>query len=239
MKRTPSHRLSVRRSNERGLSDHGWLRSRHTFSFAGYHDPAHMGFRSLRVINDDMVAAGRGFPEHPHRDMEIFSYVLEGSLSHRDSLGNGRVLSPGQVQLMSAGTGVRHSEFNASESEGVHFLQIWIHPRQTGLPPNYTEWHLKPESAGEKMVLLISPDGRGGSAVIQQDAFVYRLRLQPGDSVEHELVESRGAWLQVASGQLDFQGVGLATGDGASVEEAGVLNFKAMEPTEALLFDLA
>lgn len=238
MQTTPSS-ITVRRANERGLADHGWLRSRHSFSFAEYYDPQHMGFRSLRVINDDVVAAGRGFSEHPHRDMEIFSYVLEGSLAHRDSLGNGRVLKPGQIQIMGAGTGVRHSEFNPSENELTHFLQIWIEPNTVGLPPSYTEWHPAPGSDGVKKVLLISPDGRDGSAVIRQDAFIYRLRLEPDDSAGHVLNGSRGAWLQIARGLLDFQGIRLATGDGASIEEPGELFFQALEPTEALLFDLA
>jgi redox-sensitive bicupin YhaK (pirin superfamily) len=238
METTPTA-VTVRRSEERGLADHGWLRSRHSFSFSDYHDPRHMGFRSLRVINDDVVAAGRGFPEHPHRDMEIFSFVLEGALAHRDSLGNARVLAPGQVQLMGAGTGVRHSESNPSTTKATHFLQVWIRPNAVGLPPSYTEWHPAPGMEGARKVLIISPDGREGSAVIRQDAFVYRIRLEPGDSASHVLAESRGAWLQVARGVLDFQGVRLATGDGASVEEPGELVFQAVEPTEALLFDLA
>lgn len=229
----------VRRADERGLADLGWLRSRHTFSFADYYDPAHMGFRSLRVINDDVVAAGGGFPEHPHRDMEIFSYVLEGALAHRDSLGNGRVLLPGQVQLMSAGTGIRHSEFNPSQDASARFLQIWIQPRATGLTPSYTEWHPKSGSEDVAKVLLISPDGREDSAVIQQDACVYRIRLKPGASTNHLLESRRGAWLQIANGLLDFQGVRLGTGDAASTEASGNLHFTALEQTEALLFDLA
>jgi redox-sensitive bicupin YhaK (pirin superfamily) len=230
--------LSIRRANERGHADHGWLNSHHTFSFANYYDPAHMGFRSLRVINDDRVAPGRGFGTHPHRDMEIFSYVLEGALQHKDSLGNGSVLKPGQIQLMSAGRGVTHSEFNPSASERLHFLQIWIQPREPGLAPGYTEWRPKAEQADASKVLVISPDGRDGSATIHQDAEVYRIRLQSGQTVKHELKPGRGAWLQIAEGVLTLNGVALATGDGASTEQPGELTFTATQPTEALLFDL-
>src|SRR5262245_51425834 len=165
MKTTPIE-LNVRRANERGHADHGWLNSHHTFSFADYYDPAHMGFRSLRVINDDRVAPGQGFGTHPHRDMEIFSYVLEGALQHKDSLGNGSVLKPGQIQLMSAGRGVTHSEFNPSTREPLHFLQIWIQPRDRGLTPSYTEWHSNAEHGRSSKVLVISPDGREASATI-------------------------------------------------------------------------
>ena len=230
--------MKIRKANQRGHADHGWLDSRHTFSFADYHDPAHMGFRTLRVINDDRVAAGQGFGTHPHRDMEIFSYVLEGALQHRDSLGNGRILKPGQIQLMSAGRGVSHSEFNPLPDRTSHFLQIWILPRQRGLEPGYTEWHPRPEQESAPKVLVISPDGREGSAVIQQDADIYRLRLQPGQTVTHELKAGRGAWLQVAEGELTFNGEPLETGDGVSTETAGTLTFTALRPTEALLFDL-
>jgi quercetin 2,3-dioxygenase len=231
--------LNIRRAGERGNADHGWLNSNHTFSFADYYDAAHMGFRSLRVINDDRVAPGKGFGAHPHRDMEIFSYVLEGSLQHKDSLGNGSVLKPGQIQLMSAGRGVTHSEFNPSSDESLHFLQIWIQPRERGIDPGYTEWHPKPEHAAAGKVLVISPDGRDGSATIQQDAEVYRIRLQPGQSVTHDVRPGRGAWLQIAGGALSLNGVALSTGDGASTEDAGLLTLAATQPTEALLFDLA
>jgi len=237
--KTTETTLKIRRADERGHADHGWLNSHHTFSFADYYDPAHMGFRSLRVINDDRVAPGQGFGTHPHRDMEIFSYVLEGALQHKDSLGNGSVLKPGQIQLMSAGRGVTHSEFNPSPSESLHFLQIWIQPRERGLAPSYTEWRPKPEQAGAAKVLVISPDGRDGSATIHQDAAVYRIRLQPGQTVTHQVEPGRGAWLQIAEGALSLNGVALATGDGASTEEAGPLTLAATEPTEALLFDLA
>ena len=236
--KTKSNELTVRRANERGHADHGWLNSYHTFSFADYYDPAHMGFRSLRVINDDRVAPAQGFGEHPHRDMEIFSYVLEGALEHKDSMGNGRQLNPGQIQLMSAGKGVTHGEFNPSRTEPLHFLQIWIQPRERGLSPSYTEWHPKPENAKAPKVLVISPDGREGSATIHQDADVYRIRLEPGQTVTHELKEGRGAWLQIAEGGLTLNGVALGTGDGASTEESGTLTLTATQKTEALLFDL-
>lgn len=230
--------LTVRRANERGQANHGWLKSRHTFSFADYYNPSHMGFRSLRVINDDHIAPGMGFGTHPHRDMEIFSYVLEGALEHKDSMGNGRVLHPGQIQLMSAGHGVTHSEFNPSFSDPLHLLQIWIQPRQRGLTPSYTEWHPKTSDADAPKVLVISSDGREGSATIHQDAAIYRIRLQPGQTVTHDLLAGRGAWLQIAEGELTFNGISLSTGDGASIEQAGKLSFIATRPTESLLFDL-
>ncbi len=230
--------LTIRRADDRGEGDHGWLHSRHTFSFADYRDPAHMGFRTLRVINDDRVAPGMGFGTHPHRDMEIFSYVLQGTLEHKDSMGNGRQLRPGQIQLMSAGQGITHSEFNPSPGEPLHFLQIWIHPRERGLVPSYTEWHPQAEHADQPKVLVISADGREGSATIHQDADIYRLRLQAGQTVTHDLRPGRGAWLQVAEGELSLNGTGLRTGDGASTAAPGPLTITATVPTEALLFDL-
>jgi hypothetical protein len=230
--------LNIRRADERGHADHGWLDTHHTFSFADYYDPAHLGFRSLRVINDDRVAPGAGFGTHPHRDMEIFSYVLEGTLEHQDSMGNGRQLKPGQVQLMSAGRGLTHSEFNPSRTEPLHFLQIWLQPGQRGLAPGYTEWHPKPDHSNAPKVLILSPDGRAGSARIHQDADIYRIRLQPGQTATHPLRPGRGAWLHIAEGALTLNGVSLATGDGASTEEAGGLTLAASQPTEALLFDL-
>jgi len=230
--------ITVRQSNDRGHAEHGWLDSYHTFSFADYYDPQHMGFRSLRVINDDQIAPGMGFGMHPHRDMEIFSYVLGGALQHRDSMGNGRVLQPGQIQLMSAGSGVQHSEFNPSRTDATHILQIWIQPKQRGLEPSYTEWHPDASHADASKVLVISPDGRENSAIIHQDAEVYRLRLKKGETVTHDLREGRGAWLQVAAGQLTLNGSAVTVGDGASTETAGLLTFTATEDAEALLFDL-
>jgi quercetin 2,3-dioxygenase len=237
--KTIATELNIRRAGERGHADHGWLNSHHSFSFADYYDPAHMGFRSLRVINDDRVAPGMGFGTHPHRDMEIFSYVLEGTLAHKDSMGHGQQLKPGQIQLMSAGRGITHSEFNPSAISPLHFLQIWIQPRERGLTPSYTEWHPKPEQADAAKVLVISPDGRHGSATIHQDADIYRIRLNAGQSVTHDLRPGRGAWVHNAEGALDLNGVALMTGDGASTEEPGTLTLSATQPTEALLFDLA
>jgi redox-sensitive bicupin YhaK (pirin superfamily) len=230
--------LTIRRAADRGHADHGWLDSRHTFSFADYHDPAHMGFRALRVINEDRVAPGQGFGTHPHRDMEIFSYVLEGALQHEDSMGNGRVLQPHQIQLMSAGTGVAHSEFNPSRTDGLHFLQIWIQPQRRGLTPSYTEW--KPTAAQQQQadVVVISPDGRDGSAVIHQDAIVRRLRLPAGGTATHTVAHGRGMWLQLISGSLRAGEHELRAGDGASTETAGTVTFTATAPVEALLFDL-
>lgn len=228
-----------RPAGERGRTDVGWLDSRHTFSFGDYHDPRHMGFRSLRVINEDRVAGGGGFPTHPHRDMEIFSYVLSGRLEHQDSMGNRRVLEPGQVQLMRAGRGVTHSEYNPSPDEPTHFLQIWIQPRERGLTPSYTEWQPRAGQDREAQVLVISPDGRDGSAVIQQDAFVYRVRLAAGTTLRHELGKGRGAWLQVMRGRISMNGMELTVGDGASTETAGPILCSAGADAEALLFDLA
>jgi quercetin 2,3-dioxygenase len=230
--------VTIRLSEDRGLADFGWLKSRHTFSFGDYYDPAHMGFRSLRVINQDRVAAGKGFPTHPHADMEIFSYVLEGELAHKDSMGNGRVLKPGQIQLMSAGRGITHSEHNPDRTRGAHFLQIWIQPRERGLTPSYTEWHPKPELEAAAKVLVISPDGRDGSATIHQDADVYRLRLQAGETIAHSLRPGRGLWLQLISGRVSLNGAALQEGDGASTERAGSVEIRADEAAEALLFDL-
>ena len=233
-----SHHITKRPSAARGGADHGWLKTQHTFSFADYHDPAHMGFRSLRVINEDHVAPGRGFGTHPHRDMEIFSYVLGGSMAHKDSMGHGRTLLPGQIQLMSAGTGVTHSEFNPDPAVPLHLLQIWILPEKRGLTPSYTEWHPKAASDSDPKVLVISPDGRDDSATIHQDADIYRLRLQPGQAITHELPAGRAAWLQVATGALTLNGTPLTAGDGASTEDAGTLTISATAPVEALLFDL-
>jgi redox-sensitive bicupin YhaK (pirin superfamily) len=231
--------LTVRRSDERGHAKHGWLDSRHTFSFADYYDPDHMGFRSLRVINEDHVAPGMGFPSHPHRDMEIFSYVLGGALQHKDSLGNGRVLHPGEIQLMSAGTGVVHSEFNPSPNAPAHFLQIWIIPSAQSLMPSYTEWRPNVENEHAAKVLLISRDGREGSATIHQDVDVWRVRLDSGETSRHTIRDGRAAWLQTTRGRVDLNATTLEAGDGASSETPGIWQLKAEAPSEALLFDLA
>jgi redox-sensitive bicupin YhaK (pirin superfamily) len=237
---TTSPAITLRASEDRGHANHGWLDTYHSFSFSSYYDPEHMGFRSLRVINQDRIAAAVGFPTHPHRDMEIFSYVLEGALSHKDSMGNARELRPGQIQLMSAGSGVTHSEFNPSKTDPLHILQIWIEPNQRGLTPSYTEWHPTPEIEALSKVLVISPDGRENSALIHQDAFVYRLRLSPGEKVTHDLSEHRGLWLQAIHGEVRLNQTTLRPGDGASAEEAAIYEIIAgEEPVEALLFDLA
>ncbi len=232
-------KLKLRRSNERGHAEHGWLDSYHTFSFADYHDPAHMGFRSLRVINQDVIAPAAGFPVHPHRDMEIFSYILYGALAHKDSMGTARTLLPGQIQLMSAGSGVTHSEFNPSKTEPGSLLQIWIRPRQNGLKPSYTEWHPQPEHESAEKVLVISSDGRDGSATIHQDADIYRVRLAAGKSTTHEVTTGRGAWFQLIKGIATANGTTLNPGDAVSTDDSGTLTFTAGENTEALLFDLA
>ncbi|MFN0079491.1 MAG: pirin family protein [Prosthecobacter sp.] len=231
-------KLKLRQSNERGHADHGWLDSYHTFSFADYHDPAHMGFRSLRVINQDVIAGGAGFPTHPHRDMEIFSYILYGALAHKDSMGTARTLLPGQIQLMSAGSGVTHSEFNPSKTEPGSLLQIWIRPRQSGLKPSYTEWHPQPEHETAAKVLVISADGREGSATIHQDADIYRVRLATGKSTTHEVRVGRGAWLQLIKGSVTVNSTTLNPGDAASTDDTGTLTITAIEDAEALLFDL-
>jgi len=231
--------MNIRRAAERGHANHGWLDTYHSFSFASYYDPQHMGFRSLRVINQDRVAPGRGFPTHPHNDMEIFSYVLAGAIAHQDSMGNGRELLPGEIQLMSAGTGVTHSEFNPKDDEELHLLQIWIEPNQRGLTPSYTEWKPPPDAENDKDVVVISPDGRDGSAVIHQDAIVHRLRLAANDAVTHEVAPGRGAWIQLISGKLTIGDTELSPGDGVSTDDSGTLTITATDPVEALLFDLA
>ncbi|MCB9877927.1 MAG: pirin family protein [Planctomycetes bacterium] len=231
--------FTLRRAADRGHFDHGWLDTWHTFSFADYHDPKHMGFRSLRVINQDRVAPGMGFGTHPHRDMEIFSYVLEGAIAHQDSMGNGRELRPGEIQLMSAGTGVTHSEFNPLPDVPLHLLQIWIVPDRRGLKPGYTEWKPRPEHERAKDVIVISPDGREDSAVIHQDAIVHRLRLAAGESVEHSVTAGRGAWVQLIHGKLQVGDQTLQPGDGASTEQVGTATLRAETASEALLFDLA
>ncbi len=232
-------KLTVRRADERGHANHGWLNSWHTFSFADYYDPAHMGFRSLRVINDDQIAGGGGFPTHPHRDMEIFSYLLAGNLAHKDSMGNSRILKPGEIQMMRAGTGVQHSEFNPSPTEPAHLLQIWITPDTRNLKPTYTEWTPVPGRENDVKTLVISSDGREDSATIAQDAAIYLLKLQPGNATSHELAPGRGLWLHVAKGSVIVNGIDLFAGDAVSLEEASEIEIAATaEASEAILFDL-
>ena len=231
--------IQVRKSNERGHADHGWLDSHHTFSFADYYDPQNMGFRALRVINEDRVEPAQGFGTHGHRDMEILSYVLEGGLAHRDSTGGGGVIKPGDVQRMSAGTGVMHSEFNASRSEPVHFLQIWIVPERRGIAPGYEQKHFPPEQRQGQLRLIASPDAADGSVKIHQDARVYSTLLGKGQTVSHALPTSRHAWVQVARGQVRVGDVVLSAGDGAAISDERSVTLTGDEPSEVLLFDLA
>ena len=231
--------LTVRRSGERGFADHGWLVARHSFSFADYYDPAHMAFRSLRVINQDLVAPGMGFPAHGHKDMEIFTYVLEGAIEHKDSMGNHAQLKPGQIQVMSAGSGVKHSEFNPSKTERLHLIQVWIMPDRVNLMPRYAEWTPTPEQLAAPKVLIISNDGRDGSAHISQDADVYRVKTGAAGSIIHELRKGRGLWFQLIGGDVEVGGVQLSPGDAVRSEDAGTFVFKSAGPVEALLFDLA
>jgi quercetin 2,3-dioxygenase len=231
--------IDIRRSQDRGHADHGWLDSRHTFSFADYHDPRHMGFRALRVINEDRVAPGAGFGTHGHRDMEIVSYVLEGALEHKDSMGTGSVLRPGQVQRMSAGTGVRHSEMNGSKTEPVHFLQIWIQPDKTGIAPSYEEKTLSPGDLAGKLVVVASPDGQGGSLEIHADAVVRAGVLEPGATAEVVLSSGRHAWVQVARGEVTVNGERLREGDGAALSGEPRVQVTGVTKSEVLVFDLA
>jgi quercetin 2,3-dioxygenase len=230
--------LTLRRSDERAHFEHGWLDTRHTFSFGSYHDPAHMGFRALRVINEDVVAPGQGFGTHPHKDMEIITWVLEGALEHRDSMGNGEVLRPGEAQVMSAGTGISHSEFNASKNEPVHLLQIWILPSEKGLRPGYQQ-KIFADSPGSPLALLASPDAEQGSLKIHQHARLYRLLLGAGKDAFMPLGARRAAWVQVTRGDLGVNGTQMHAGDGAAIEGGNRLTFASKQGAEALLFDLA
>jgi len=231
--------IRIRKAGERGHADHGWLNTYHTFSFADYQDPAHMGFRSLRVINEDRVAAGMGFGTHGHRDMEIISYVLEGALAHRDSMGNGSILRPGEFQRMSAGTGVRHSEFNPSETEPAHFYQIWLLPRVKGITPGYEQKLFPEEDKRNQLRLVASPDGANGSLTIHQDARIYLATLSPGQHVSHEMQAGRHAWLQVVRGRANVNGTLVETSDGLAVSEERDLTVVAEQAAEIMLFDLA
>ena len=231
--------LQIRKSSDRGHADHGWLNTYHTFSFADYEDPAHMGFRSLRVINEDRVAAGMGFGAHGHRDMEIVSYVLEGALQHKDSMGNGSVLHPGEFQRISAGTGMRHSEFNPSASESVHFYQIWLLPRSNGIAPSYEQKFFPVEEKQGRLRLVASPDGADGSLIIHQDARVSLSTLAAGESVSHELPAGRYAWLQVLRGKVSANGTALDTSDGLAVSNERHLTITGDGAAEVMLFDLA
>ena len=231
--------ITIRKSQERGHFDHGWLNTYFTFSFADYCDPQHVHFRTLRVLNDDRVAAGAGFPEHPHRDMEIVTYVLDGALEHRDSMGNGSVIRPGDVQYMSAGSGVTHSEFNASKTEPVHLLQIWMFPEKKGMKPAYDQKNFPREDKQGKLRLVASPDGREGSVTIRQDNELYATVLGAGESVRHELKPERHAFVQVARGSVKLNGTKLVEGDGAAISEEKAVELTGVKDAEVLLFDLA
>ena len=228
----------VRKANDRGHANHGWLNSYHTFSFASYYDPQHMGISNLRVINDDTVAAGGGFGAHSHSDMEIVSYVLEGALEHRDSMGNGSVIRPGDVQRMSAGTGVTHSEYNHSSSDPVHFLQIWLQPNAFGVQPGYEQKHFPLDDRRGRWVLLVSPDGRDGSIASNQDALLFSTLLGPAQSEEVQLDSNRQGYLHVARGQLAVGEMILNQGDGLKIPKHGQLKLTGIEDSEILLFDL-
>jgi len=231
--------INIRKSNDRGHADHGWLNTRFSFSFADYYDPKHVEFRTLRVMNDDRVAGGGGFPTHPHRDMEIVTYVLEGALQHKDSMGNGSVIKPGDVQYMSAGTGVAHSEFNASETEPVHLYQIWMFPDKNGYKPAYDQKNFSDAEKRGKLRLLVSPDGRDGSVKIRQDNELYATVLGEGDRVQHQLKPERYAYVQVAKGSVKLNGTTLETGDGAEISAEKTLELAGVKDAEVLVFDLA
>jgi len=230
--------ITLRKSSERGHLDHGWLDTYHTFSFGNYHDPDQMGFGPLRVINEDRVQGGRGFGTHPHRDMEIVTYVIEGALQHQDSFGNGSVMRPGDVQRMSAGTGVLHSEFNASPSEPVHLLQIWIEPQRTGLPPSYEQKTFAATEKRGRWRPLVSPQGEEGALQIHQDAALFAALLKPGETLDRELIPGRRAWLQVVRGAVSVNGQAAGAGDGLAIFAEPLLGVRAGTESELLLFDL-
>jgi redox-sensitive bicupin YhaK (pirin superfamily) len=231
--------ITIRRSNERGHANHGWLDTYHTFSFAGYYDPEHMGFRTLRVLNDDVIQPGQGFGSHPHENMEIITYVIEGALEHKDNTGGGGVIRPGDVQRMSAGSGIVHSEFNHSRSERVHLLQVWIVPDTVGIDPGYEQKTFSIEDKKGRLALLASPDGDDGSLTIHQDARVYAAVLGDGDEVRKDIVEGRHAWVHVATGSVEVNGHPLGAGDSAAVSQETTVTIKGVGAGEVLLFDLA
>jgi redox-sensitive bicupin YhaK (pirin superfamily) len=231
--------IQIRRSSERGHADHGWLDTYHTFSFDTYRDPKFMGFRDLRVINEDRVAAGRGFPTHPHRDMEILTYILEGALQHRDSMGTGSVIRPGEVQRMSAGTGVTHSEQNASKTDPVHLLQIWILPERKGITPGYEQKQFERSALEGQLRLVAAGEPKDGAVKIHQDVSLYAGVLSPGQSVKYDLAPDRHAWIQVARGKVSLNGQELTAGDGAAIANEPKLEIQGTEDSELLLFDLA
>lgn len=230
--------IEIRKAGDRGVAEHGWLSSRHTFSFASYDDPKHRGFSDLRVINDDRVTAGQGFGTHPHRDMEILSYVLDGALAHRDTLGNGSEIRPGDVQLMSAGTGIAHSEFNHSKTEGVHFLQIWILPARHGIRPQYQQKRFGEEEKRGRLRLILSPDARDGSLEVHQDAAVYAGLFDGDESASLTLAPGRAAYVHLARGRLTVNGIPMSAGDGLKLRDEDTVRLEAGEDAEVLVFDL-
>lgn len=232
--------IRLRPAAERGHFDHGWLQTWHTFSFADYHDPAHVHFRSLRVLNEDIVQPGRGFGMHPHRDMEILTWILSGGLRHQDSMGNSAVIRPGEAQVMSAGTGILHSEHNASDREPVHLLQIWLLPERRGLPTRYGQATVDPDAMAGTLAPLAAPPGRTAAVVVHQDALVLGTRLQPGIEVAHAIAPGRHVWVQVARGALQLNGQPLTAGDGAALSQEATVTLRGTAPdSEALVFDLA
>jgi quercetin 2,3-dioxygenase len=231
--------ITRRPADERGHANHGWLDARHTFSFAGYRDPTHDHFRDLRVMNEDHIAAGRGFPTHPHENMEILTYVLEGELEHRDSMGNGATIRPGTIQTMSAGTGIMHSEANPSQDNPIHLYQIWIIPEAQGLKPSYGEYTFDTDARKGRLQLIASRDGRENSAKINQEISLYTTLLDKGQSVTYSLASGRYAWVQVARGSITLNGESYDTGDGAAISEESALTLTGQETAEVLLFDLA
>ncbi|HEY1503548.1 MAG TPA: pirin family protein [Stellaceae bacterium] len=230
--------ITFRDREARGRTRTGWLDSRHSFSFGDYRDPAQLGFRSLRVINEDRVVPGAGFPRHGHRDMDIISYVLEGGLEHKDSIGNGAVIRPGEIQRMSAGTGIEHSEFNASQSEPVHFLQIWLIPEKRGLPPSYEQKPVPLEDRLGKLRLVAAPDAKDGAVTLHQDARVYVANLAAGERISHDIAPGRGVWVQVARGIVGLNGTEMRESDGAAMEDEKNAMIEAETEAEVLLFDL-
>jgi redox-sensitive bicupin YhaK (pirin superfamily) len=234
-----NHMLMIRKASERGHFNHGWLDTWHTFSFADYYDPRFMGFRHLRVINEDTVAPGEGFPTHPHRDMEILTYILDGALEHKDSMGTGSVIRPGEVQRMSAGTGVTHSEFNASDKKPVHLLQIWLLPEKNRLPPSYEQKAVPAATLNGKLALIASREGGPGGVAIHQDVKLYASKLGVGKRVSHAIASRRHTWLQIVRGEIEANGQVLSAGDGAALSDEATLDLEARGPSEVLLFDLA
>ena len=230
--------IHVLHSAMRGRADHGWLQSRHSFSFADFYNPQQMGYRSLRVINEDVVQGGTGFPTHPHRDMEILTYIVDGALEHKDSTGGHSIIRRGEVQRMTAGTGVRHSEFNASKSEPVHLLQIWLLPDERNLAPGYEQKLFTDAEKQNRLLPLVSPDGRDGTLKIHQDAFLFASVLEAGQTVVHPLAKGRGAWVQVIKGELTANDQAIAAGDGAAIEDADTVSIRADQASEFILFDL-